>query len=94
MTCQLYAKNACAPTKMTLADIITLCDHWFNFVQENTCLINENCYEDGEVNPENSFEICDATINGWTGFSPANDTSTVSATTPTGEFYAVRNKPL
>jgi len=36
---------------------------WFfrsDFVQENTCLINGKCYDDGEFNPENPSERCNA----------------------------------
>ena len=57
-------------------------------MQENTCLISGNCYDDGEVNPENSFEICDAMRNttAWIDITPTGSTaagSTAAAITPT-----------
>ena len=54
----------------------------------NTCLIDGNCYEEGEVNPENPLEVCDGTLNGWTGAATGSTvtgsvpTSTASASTP------------
>jgi len=32
-----------------------------DFVQENTCLIDENCYFDGEINPQDPLQRCNAT---------------------------------
>ena len=59
----------------------------------DTCLINGNCYDDGEDNPENPLETCNATLNTtvWTEITPVASTSAGStpitiASTP-GEFF-------
>ncbi len=37
-----------------------------NHIQvENSCLVDNACYEHSEVNPENSCQWCDESINGW-----------------------------
>ena len=35
----------------------------------NTCLIDGNCYDPGEVNPENPSQLCDPlrSTTAWTG---------------------------
>ena len=40
-------------------------------VQMNTCLIDGNCYDSGEVNPENPSQLCDPlrSTAGWTGIT-------------------------
>ena len=53
------------------------------FAQVNTCLIGGNCYADGEVNPENPFESCDA-VNNATEWSGVATGSTVTGSAPTG----------
>ena len=57
-------------------------------MQENTCLISGNCYDDGEVNPENSFEICDAMRNttAWIDITPTG--STAAGSTAVGSTAA------
>jgi len=38
--------------------------HWqSHFMQENTCLIDGNCYAYGEINPEDPSQSCNATRN-------------------------------
>lgn len=55
-------------------------DCWSNFVQVNTCLIDGNCYDDGDLNPENPFEFCNATSN-TTAWAEIITTTTTTITT-------------
>jgi len=60
-------------------------DCYSNSVQANTCLISGNCYDDGESNPENSYQLCDATRNStaWTALTPTEPAeTTVAVSTP------------
>jgi len=64
-----------------------------NSVQEDTCLINGNCYDDGEPNPENPLQSCNATSSGteWTKIVTTERTTVVIdiSSTATGEFIVV-----
>jgi len=55
-------------------------------VQDNTCLIDGNCYDDGEVNPQNPLQSCDAASDdsGWSGISTG---STVTGGTPSTMIF-------
>jgi len=72
--------------------MIAIC--YSDFLQVNTCLINGNCYDDGEVNPENSFEFCNASSNSteWTVISLPESTTVeitstvILTTTAPGDF--------
>jgi len=66
-----------------IAATISSCKHAItsrHSVQVNTCLINGNCYDDGEVNPRNSLQSCDAASDAtrWTGVAHTGSTVTAS----------------
>ena len=48
-------------------------------------MINGNCYVDGEVNPENPLEICNATRND-TALTESTPTG-ITYTSASGEFF-------